>query len=125
MSELRARCLELLALADPVAKARAVSALDRAGPIDCTREFAEPPGLPGRSARPPLLPHTQIKLGSLATPRGHAALVHSIVHIERNAIDLALDICWRFAGLPDAFIATGCRWPMKRPTTSPSCATIC
>jgi uncharacterized ferritin-like protein (DUF455 family) len=103
MSELRARCLALLALADPVAKAAAVSALDRQGPVDTTREFAEPPGLPGRSERPPLLPHTQIKPGSLATPRGHAALVHSIVHIERNAIDLALDICWRFAHMPEAF----------------------
>ena len=101
--ELRAACLELLALADPVAKAQAVSALDRQGPIDTTCAFSEPPGVPGRSARPPLVPHTQIKPGSLATPRGHAALVHSIVHIERNAIDLALDICWRFAGMPEAF----------------------
>lgn len=101
--ELRARCLELLALADPVAKAAGVAALDRTGPIDRSREFAEPPGVPGRSERPRLLPHTQIKTGSLATPRGHAALVHSIVHIERNAIDLALDICWRFPGMPEAF----------------------
>jgi len=101
--ELRAACLELLALADPVAKARAVAALDRQGAVDCVRVFVEPSGVPGRSERPPLLPHTQIKPGSLATPRGHAALVHSIVHIERNAIDLALDICWRFAGLPETF----------------------
>lgn len=101
--ELRARCLELLALADPVAKAQAVSALDRHGPLDGARAFPEPPGVPGRNERPPLVPHTQIKPGSLASLRGHAALVHSIVHIERNAIDLALDICWRFAGLPKAF----------------------
>lgn len=101
--ELRAACLELLALADPVAKAQAVTALDRQGPIDTTREFIEPSGVPGRNERPPLVPHTQIKPGSLATRQGHAALVHSIVHIERNAIDLALDICWRFAGMPKAF----------------------
>ncbi|MFN4005062.1 MAG: ferritin-like domain-containing protein [Hylemonella sp.] len=101
--ELRAACLQLLALADPVAKARGVAALDRQGPLDTQRVFEEPPGIPGRSERPPLVPHTQIKPGSLATRRGHAALVHSIVHIERNAIDLALDICWRFAGMPDAF----------------------
>lgn len=101
--ELRATCLELLALTDPVAKASAVSALDRQGLVDPKREFTEPPGVPGRSERPPLVPHTQIKPGSLATRQGHAALVHSIVHIERNAIDLALDICWRFAGLPEAF----------------------
>jgi uncharacterized ferritin-like protein (DUF455 family) len=101
--ELRVACLELLALADPVAKAQAVAALDRTGAIDVARMFAEPEGVPGRSPRPPLLPHTQIKPGSLATAQGHAALVHSIVHIERNAIDLALDICWRFPGLPEAF----------------------
>ncbi|MFN7640857.1 MAG: ferritin-like domain-containing protein [bacterium] len=101
--ELRAACLQLLAQADPVAKAQAVAALDRMGAVDAAHVFAEPAGVPGRSLRPPLLPHTQIKSGSLATPRGHAALVHSIVHIERNAIDLALDICWRVPGLPDAF----------------------
>jgi uncharacterized ferritin-like protein (DUF455 family) len=101
--ELRATCLQLLALADPLAKAAAASALDRNGPLDCARVFAEPSGIPGRSARPPLVPHTQIRTGSVATARGHAALVHSIVHIERNAIDLALDICWRFAGLPEPF----------------------
>lgn len=101
--ELRALCLELLALTDPVAKAQAVSALDRSGPIDGEREFAAPTAIPGRSERPPLVPHTQIKPGSPTTPRGHAALVHSIVHIERNAIDLALDICWRFAHMPEAF----------------------
>jgi uncharacterized ferritin-like protein (DUF455 family) len=100
---LRRECQRLLAIADPVEKARLVTALDRSVPID-TEELIEPiDGLPGRSERPPLVPHTQIKPGSLATLQGHAALLHSIVHIERNAIDLALDICWRFANLPDAF----------------------
>lgn len=104
--ELRASCLRLLTLADPVGKAAEVLALDvRAGRLDpdtvfTTLEHAEQPG---RSEKPPLLPHTQIKFGALNTARGHAALVHSIVHIERNAIDLALDICWRFPGLPEAF----------------------
>ena len=103
MSELREQCQRLLALADPLAKARAVTALDIRGPLDAKAQIAEIPGLPGRTERPPLLPHTQIKTGTLTTPRGHAALVHSIVHIEKNAIDLALDICWRFAGMPEAF----------------------
>jgi uncharacterized ferritin-like protein (DUF455 family) len=39
----------------------------------------------------------------MANVAGRAALIHSIVHIELNAIDLALDIVWRFAGMPDAF----------------------
>ncbi len=100
---LRRECQRLLAIADPVEKARLVTALDRSAPIDTEELIEAMDGLPGRSERPPLLPHTQIKPGSLATARGHAALLHSIVHIERNAIDLALDICWRFADLPDAF----------------------
>jgi len=32
-----------------------------------------------------------------------AAMVHSIAHIEFNAINLALDAVWRFAGMPDMF----------------------
>ena len=30
-------------------------------------------------------------------------LVHAVAHIELNAIDLALDVVWRFAGMPDDF----------------------
>ena len=37
------------------------------------------------------------------TVEGRAALVHALAHIELNAVDLALDICWRFAGMPDVF----------------------
>lgn len=100
---LRRQCQQLLAIPGPVEKARAVTALDRNAPIDTEEQIAPIDGIPGRGERPPLVPHTSIKTGSLATPRGHAALVHSIVHIEKNAIDLALDICWRFAGMPEAF----------------------
>lgn len=100
---LRRQCQQLLAIPDPVEKARAVTALDRNTSIDTEEQIEAIDGIPGRGERPLLLPHTSIKTGSLATPRGHAALVHSIVHIEKNAIDLALDICWRFAGMPEAF----------------------
>jgi uncharacterized ferritin-like protein (DUF455 family) len=50
-----------------------------------------------------LVPHTQLKAKSMATPEGRAMLVHSIAHIELNAIDLALDVVWRYAGMPEAF----------------------
>jgi len=103
MANLREQCQALLAMADPRLKAQAVAALDLSGPLDAGLAIPDMPGLPGRPARPELLPHTQIKPGRLTTPEGHAALVHSIVHIEKNAIDLALDICWRFANLPEAF----------------------
>jgi uncharacterized ferritin-like protein (DUF455 family) len=37
------------------------------------------------------------------TPEGRAALLHAIAHIEFNAINLALDACWRFPDMPDDF----------------------
>jgi uncharacterized ferritin-like protein (DUF455 family) len=103
MPKLREQCLALLTIADPVAKAQGVAALDLTGPLDTQAQIPEVHGIPGRLERPQLVPHTSIKLLPLTTPQGHAALVHSIVHIEKNAIDLALDICWRFANLPEAF----------------------
>ena len=103
MPDLRKQCLDLLAIANPIAKAQGVAALDLQGLLDTEASIQEVPGIPGRLERPQLVPHTSIKSITLTTPRGHAALVHSIVHIEKNAIDLALDICWRFAGMPEAF----------------------
>ena len=100
---MREQCPALLAIADPEQKAQGVAALDLSAALGATQDIAEIPGLPGRVARPELVPYTQIKPGRLTTPAGHAALLHSVVHIEKNAIDLALDICWRFANLPDAF----------------------
>jgi uncharacterized ferritin-like protein (DUF455 family) len=103
MPNLREQCQALLAIADPGLKAQGAAALDLTDPVGADLVIPDIPRLPGRAARPQLLPYTQIKNGRLTTPEGHAALVHSIVHIERNAIDLALDICWRFAGMPEAF----------------------
>jgi uncharacterized ferritin-like protein (DUF455 family) len=36
----------------------------------------------------------------MGTPEGRAALIHALAHIEFNAINLALDAVWRFAGMP-------------------------
>ena len=100
----RRRALEVLALADPAAKAAAArelfASLTPATPIDTAETFAEPPGLPGRPARPRLVPATAVPRRSPFTPEGRAALLHSIAHIEFNAINLALDAVWRFAGMP-------------------------
>lgn len=35
--------------------------------------------------------------------RGKISLLHAIAHIEYSAIDLALDHCYRFSGMPKAF----------------------
>ena len=100
---LRDKALALLLEPDPARKAGGALALDVDLPIDAAREIGEPPGVPGRPARPLLVPHAQIRPRSVGSVEGRAALVHAIAHIEFNAIDLALDAVWRFAGLPDAY----------------------
>jgi uncharacterized ferritin-like protein (DUF455 family) len=103
MSDLRLATLGPLLTADAPAKAAATLALDASLPVDTAAAIAEPAGIPARPARPRLVAHTTLKPPPLNTPAGVAALVHAIAHIELNAIDLALDICWRFAGMPEAF----------------------
>jgi uncharacterized ferritin-like protein (DUF455 family) len=58
---------------------------------------------PGRPAKPELRHPQQVPQRSVHTPQGLAALVHSVCHIEFNAINLALDAVWRFAGLPSMY----------------------
>ena len=53
-----------------------------------------------RPHQPQLVPHLAVPKRSIHTPLGFAAMVHSIAHIEWNAIRLALDAVWRFDGMP-------------------------
>jgi len=103
MSTLREQALQALRCADPDAKAAAARALPTSGELGTGLELSGPTGLPGRPERPRLVPHIRLKTRSAHTREGRAALLHSLAHIELNAIDLALDIVWRFAGLPEAF----------------------
>lgn len=59
--------------------------------------------LPGRASRPELVSPHRVPQRSIASLRGRAALIHALAHIELNAVNLALDIVWRFPGLPEAF----------------------
>ena len=104
--ELRHCALEVLCLADPGAKAEAARALfDRMNraTLDADAALAGPPTLPGRPERPRLVPPASVPHRSPFTRDGRAALLHAIAHIEFNAINLALDAVWRFAGMPEAF----------------------
>ncbi len=108
--DLRRRALELLQLTDPTAKAQATQALARERAQGrCTLDPAAPltpapeQPLPGRPERPRLVQVLQVPKRSPFTPEGRAALIHAICHIEFNAINLALDALWRFAGLPDDY----------------------
>ncbi|MBK7531755.1 ferritin-like domain-containing protein [Piscinibacter sp.] len=103
--DLRREALALLQIADPADKAAAVRALAAQASValDAETVLAEPAGLPGRPARPPLVAPKHVPTRSPFTLEGRAALLHSIAHIEFNAINLALDAVWRFAGMPEAF----------------------
>ena len=104
--ELRALALQALAADDlekKLALVGALSAQEATIKIVIDGTLAAPTHLPGRPARPVLIAHTQVPRRSVHTLEGRAALVHAICHIEFNAINLALDAIWRFAGLPEAY----------------------
>ncbi len=105
--EPRRRALAVLRIADPAEKAAAARALHAAmlaGAEPDTAARLEAPGpLPGRPALPLLVPALQVPRRSPFTVEGRAALLHAVTHIEFNAINLALDAAWRFAGMPPAY----------------------
>ena len=94
----------LLLIDNPVTKAQQVRQLDlnalQINPETCIADVA---GLPGRPDRPLLVPPQQLKPRSPGTREGLGALIHALAHIEANAINLALDVSWRFAGMPERF----------------------
>ncbi len=63
------------------------------------------PVSPGHPAKPELVSPLAVKRRAMNTPEGRAAMVHALVHIEFNAINLALDALWRFAGMPREYYA--------------------
>ncbi len=106
--QLRHRALEVLELQDPATKAAQTQALLLAvqngeAQLDVNTVQVAPAGLPGRPTLPRLVSATQVPRRSPFTLPGRAALLHAICHIEFNAINLALDAVWRFAGMPEQF----------------------
>ncbi|MDO9313545.1 MAG: ferritin-like domain-containing protein [Burkholderiaceae bacterium] len=109
---LRCRALALWLEADPATKAAQTRTLwverDRhpldTGPLVPGGSRA-PQALqaPGRPVRPGLVPPRSVPSRTPFTLAGRAALLHSIAHIEFNAINLALDAVWRFDAMPEQF----------------------
>jgi len=58
---------------------------------------------PGRPEKPELVPPRELNRRKVTSKVGHAALIHSICHIEFNAINLAWDAVYRFQDMPEAF----------------------
>lgn len=77
------------------------------GEIRLDREAMPVPqsDIPGRPARPELVPPLSVKHRSMRTAEGRAALIHALAHIEFNAINLALDAAWRFPEMPREYYA--------------------
>lgn len=104
----RLSALAALRLTDPddkVAATRATAA--QAATVSIALEPLRTPGdddgVPGRPERPLRVAATAVQKRSPFTPEGRAALIHSICHIEFNAINLALDAVWRYDGMPEAY----------------------
>jgi uncharacterized ferritin-like protein (DUF455 family) len=104
----RAGALAALREPDPMVKANAARALfghleaDRVL-IDPARIFAPPDDIPGRPPQPALVAPRHLARRSIRTAAGRTVLLHALAHIEFNAINLALDAAWRFAGMPEDF----------------------
>jgi uncharacterized ferritin-like protein (DUF455 family) len=106
VATLRARALRAFAQDDPGLKSRdtrQIFAIILDNDLD-TAWRATTPTQPGRPARPQLAQPRELAHRSLASPQGRATLIHAIVHIEFNAINLALDAIFRFEETPDAFV---------------------
>ena len=83
-------------------KNQLMNMIDMTAPVDVMRVIPCAPGIPGRPAVE-LVPPAQLRQRSVHTLEGRAVLIHALAHIEFNAINLALDIVWRFAGMPADF----------------------
>lgn len=77
--------------------------------IDHDAPPPEPIRMPGRPERPTLVHPRELPRRGFGSDEGRAAFIHSIAHIEFNAIDLAWDAVYRFRGLPPAFYADWAR----------------
>lgn len=102
-----ADCLAASSCDDKVAltfaAAEAFSRGELGTPADA--ESPEPIRMPGRPPAPKLVHPRELPRRGFGSLAGRAAFVHSIAHIEFNAIDLAWDAVYRFRGMAAEFYA--------------------
>jgi uncharacterized ferritin-like protein (DUF455 family) len=109
MPELRQTALELLAITDPKTKVTRLKQLFDAYQQECidldTSSVLNSDGLilPGRPQKPELVPPLTVPKRKMDTLEGRLSLLHSLAHIEFNAMNLALDAIWRFADMPKQY----------------------
>lgn len=99
--------LYCLCLRDPATKVRQTRKLFndwQAGRLAGRHENpAQRIEVPGRPDRPELVAPRKLSKRGVFTIEGRAALIHSLCHIEFNAINLALDAVYRFGNMPDEY----------------------
>ncbi|MDE2204218.1 MAG: ferritin-like domain-containing protein [Burkholderiaceae bacterium] len=108
---LRRAALAALCLTDPACKVDATLRLGKWATCAAEPDWgagegiaAPASGIPGRPVAPRLVAPADVpRRRAIDTPHGRAVLLHALAHIEFNAINLALDAVWRFAGMPIAF----------------------
>lgn len=94
-------CLVACEVTDKCRRAEALHQAWQAGDLTAAARPALPEvTLAGRPAAPVLVAPKDLARRRLGTPEGRAALLHAVAHIEFNAINLACDAVYRFAGLP-------------------------
>jgi uncharacterized ferritin-like protein (DUF455 family) len=109
MIELRQSALEILALTDAQSKVSRVFQLfnDYQQQLVCLNLSGvlniHNLVLPGRPEKPELIPPLQVPKRKMDSVEGRACLLHSLAHIEFNAMNLALDAIWRFSDMPQEY----------------------
>jgi len=73
--------------------------------LDRSRQSAIAPlNEPGRPPKPELVDAKLLAKRGLGSQAGRVALLHSLAHIEFNAINLALDAVYRFRNMPTPYV---------------------
>jgi len=109
MFELRATALAILASSDAQTKASQLLKLfdeyqQQRVTLDTSRKIdSQDLILPGRPVKPELVLPRLVPKRRMDTPEGRAGLLHSLAHIEFNAMNLALDAIWRFPDMPKEY----------------------
>ena len=109
MYELREASLAILASADAQAKVSQLLALyddyqNQRVALDTALSInAQDLSLPGRPLKPELVLPKLVPKRRMDTLEGRAGLLHSLAHIEFNAMNLALDAIWRFPEMPKEY----------------------
>lgn len=108
MQELRQVALNCLADCQLARKVASVTALYQSWQsgelqLDTEIELVAKQHIPGRPELPILVSPLEVGKRSMRTEEGRAGLIHALAHIEFNAINLALDAVWRFAGMPQQY----------------------